>query len=151
MEALDLPPKTSRRLNWVKVTTNYTHSECDNTLKATLIQWRQNVHVEFWGGKIDHFLGPATLVSNEIIEDLCHLSHTHVICTIDDIANNIQGAQCPLVMKHGEDITNLIHSIIPLPQTTSSEPNVGLLLPNTPIQPVVAVASKQGPYKCKLF
>ena len=59
-------------------------------------------------------------------------------------------AQHPLVMKHVEDIINLIHSIIPLPQTTSSEPKVGVLPPNTPRQPIVTVASKWGPYKCKL-
>ena len=134
----------------MKVVTDYTHSECDNTLETTLIQWRQNVHTEFWGGKIDHFLGPAALVSDEIIEDLCHLSHAHAICTIDDIANNVQGAQHPFVMKHAKDIINLIHSIIPLPLTTSSEPKVGLLPPNTPMQPIITATSKWGPYKCKL-
>src|SRR5258705_2407197 len=79
MKPLDMPPKTSRRLNQVKVMTNYTHSKHDNTLETTLIQWRQNVHAEFWGGKIDHFLGPVALISDEIIEDLCHLSHAHAI------------------------------------------------------------------------
>src|SRR5258705_11797132 len=150
MKPLDMPPKTSRRLNQVKVMTNYTHSKHDNTLETTLIQWRQNVHAEFWGGKIDHFLGPVALISDEIIEDLCHLSHAHAIHTINDIPNNIQGAQCPFVMKHAEDIVNLIHSIIPLPLTTSSKPEVGLLPPNTPIQPIITVTSKWGPCNDRL-
>src|SRR5260370_22071516 len=135
----------------MKVNTDYTPSESDKKLKAALIEWRGQVHAEFWGGKRDHFLSPVALVSDKIIKSLCHLSHAHAICTIDDIANNIQGAQCPFVMKHAEDIINLIHSIIPLPLTTSSEPEVGLLPPNTPMQPIVTATSKQGHYKCKLY
>ncbi len=57
MIALDLPPKTSRRWNQVKVNTDYTPSESDKKLKAALIEWRGQVHAKFWGGKRDHFLG----------------------------------------------------------------------------------------------
>ena len=148
MKALNFPPKTSRRPNHVKVTTDYTCNKSDNTLKAALFKWRWEVHTEFWGSKINHFLGPAALVSNENIEYICHLSHTHAICTVDDIANNIWGAQHPLIMKHAKSILNLIHLTIPPPQTTSI--SEGSLPPNTLIQPVVAAAPKWAPYKCKL-
>ena len=73
----------------MKVATDYAPTECNITLKMALIKWRQHVHAEFWGNNVDHFLGPAALVSDEIIDDLCHLSHGHVIHTIDDIGNNI--------------------------------------------------------------
>ena len=76
----------------MKVMTNYTHGETDKWLKAVLVEWRQQVHAEFWGGKRDHFLGPAALISDEIVKLLCHLSHTHALHTVDDISNNIRGA-----------------------------------------------------------
>jgi len=151
MIALDLPPKTSRRRNRVKVDTDYTPSESDKKLKAALIEWRGQVHAEFWGGKRDHFLSPAALVSDEIIESLCHLCHARAIRTIDDIANNIRGAQCTFVMKHAKSIIDLIHSIIPLPQTASSVLDQESLLPsNIPVEPNVITAPKRAPYKCKL-
>ncbi len=66
-------------------------------------------------------LPPKALISDEIIiESICHLSHAHAIHMVDDIANNIWGTQHPLVIKHAERIISMIHSIIPLPQTTSS-------------------------------
>ncbi len=100
---------------------DYKPSESNIKFKAALIEWRQQVHAEFWGGKPDYFLGPVALISDEIIiESICHLSHAHAIHMVDDIANNIWGTQHPLVMKHAERIISMIHSIIPLPQTTSS-------------------------------
>src|SRR5258708_1149129 len=144
MITLELPPKTSRRQNQMKVNTDYTPSESDKKLKAALIEWRGQVHAEFWGGKRDHFLSPVALVSDKIIKSLCHLSHAHTICTIDDIANNIQGAQHTFVMKHAKSIIDLIHSIIPLPQTPSSVLDQESLLPlNIPVEPNVITAPKR--------
>src|SRR5260370_28562908 len=64
------------------------------------------------------------------------------------IIHNIRGAQHPLMMKHVGGIMSMVHSIIPpLPQTTSSIPN---LEPDIPTQPFIATAPKWVPYKCKL-
>src|SRR5260370_24803044 len=113
MNALDLAPKASRRQNQAKVVMDYEPGESNTKFKAVLIKWRQQVHAEYWGGKLDYFLGPAALISNEIIKSICHLSHAHAIHTVDDISNNICRAQHPLVMKHAERIMSMVHSIIP--------------------------------------
>jgi len=134
----------------VKVVTDYTHGETDKQLKAVLVEWRQQVHAEFWGGKRDHFLGPAALILDEIVELLCHLSHAHALHTVDDILNNIQGAQCPFIMKHAKKILNLVHSITPTPEISSSKLKTESLPPNNAVQHVTIAAPQQAPYKCKL-
>ena len=72
----------------------------------------QKIHQDVWP-EGDVYLGPTVMVSNPIIQQLCHLAHVHAVKTSLDIENNIQSAQLPTVMKHVEDIMKIIHLIIP--------------------------------------
>jgi len=139
MFPLDPAPKNSRKLGKIKVATDYTPNENDKKLKATLIGWHDKIHQDAWP-EGDIYLGPTAMVSNQILMQLCHLAHTCAIKAPSDIANNIQLAQFPTVMKHAEDILRIIHTIIP-ENAVDPQQIIPVSIPKT-IDPVQASVGK---------
>ena len=139
MFPLDPVPKNSRKPNKIKVATDYTPNENDKKLKAALIGWHDKIHQDAWP-EGDIYLGPTAMVSNQILMQLCHLAHTCAIKAPSDIANNIQLAQFPTVMKHAEDILRIIHTIIP-ENAVDPQQIIPVSIPKT-IDPVQASVGK---------
>ena len=143
MFPLDPAPKTSRKLNKIKLDTNYTPNENDKKLKAALIGWHDKIHQDAWP-EGDIYLGPTAMISNQILMQLCHLAHAHAVKTPSDVANNIQSAQLPTVMKHVEVILRIIHSIIP---ENAVEPQQILTSVPKPVDPLQVSVGKP-PRQC---
>ena len=98
------------------------------------------LHISTFYSEGDIYLGPTAMVSNQILMQLCHLAHTCVIKAPSDIANNIQSAQLPTVMKHAEDILRIIHTIIP-ENAVDPQQIIPVSIPKT-IDPVQASVGK---------
>ena len=115
MHPKDPTPKGNRRPNRVKVSTKYVLTDGDKKLKAALYDWRAQVHRDFWGTKTNYFLGPEAIVSDKILDHICHLAHAHAVRSVSDIENNVWGAQRNVILKHGNLILTLILSHVPFP------------------------------------